>query len=134
MAMSCGGPRGVRADINMTPMIDVLLVLIIIFMVITPTVSTGLDASIPQAPEAGPVQPAPSHDIVVSVLADGTLRLNQEAIARADLEGRLAAIYQHAGNAPVFIRGDRQVDYRLVAEVIDMAHSAGIGRIGLMGN
>ena len=132
MAMSLGGGRGPRAEINMTPMIDVLLVLIIIFMVITPTKSVGLDTLIPQAADK-PVA-APSHDIVISILADGSIRLNQEPVEHALLEARLRGLWSHGGNAPVFIHGDKTLDYRQVADVIDIAREAGIGRIGLMGN
>lgn len=134
MSMSCGGGRGPRAEINMTPMIDVLLVLIIIFMVITPTRSHGLDALVPQAAPPGPVREAPPHEIVISILADGAILLNREPVGQAALEARLATMYAGGGSTPVFIRGDKHLEYRQIAEVIDLAKRAGVSRIGLMGN
>ncbi len=134
MSMSLNGGRGPRADINMTPMIDVLLVLIIIFMVITPTKSVGLKALVPQESDHSPAQSEPSHDIVISILADGSIRLNQEPVEAMLLESRLAALFSPGGNTPVFIRGDKTLEYRQVTEVIAIARKAGIGRIALMGN
>ena len=133
MGMSLGGGRGMRADINMTPMIDVLLVLIIIFMVIVPTKSVGLDAQIPQPADSAPAAPPP-HEIVISILADGSIHLNQEPVEQDQLEARLRGLWAHAGIAPIFIKGDRSLEYRRVADVIDIAHQAGIERIGLLGN
>jgi len=133
MGMSLGGGK-TKAEINMTPMIDVLLVLIIIFMVITPTVSVGLDTQVPQPSVAADAEPARPTEIVVSILADGSIRLNQEPVERANLEGRLTALFARSGDTPVFIRGDKSLEYRSVAEVIDTAKRAGVHRIALMGN
>jgi len=79
MGMSLGGPGRLKADVNMTPMIDVLLVLIIIFMVITPITPKGLEALIPQASQ-GPA--AASDDLVITVRSDKSLRLNQSGSVR----------------------------------------------------
>ena len=133
MGMSVGGSGGPKADINMTPMIDVLLVLIIIFMIITPTVSVGLDANIPQPSTDATTQPSPPQEIVISILADGSILLNQEPVPHDNLERRLASIYARGGSTPVFIKGDKSLEYRLVAEVIDTAKRAGVSRIALMG-
>lgn len=133
MAMSLGTGK-TRAEINMTPMIDVLLVLIIIFMVITPTVSVGLDANLPQPTQATQAEPKRPNEIVISILADGAIRLNQEPIDRSNLESRLTSLFAHGGSTPVFIRGDKNLEYRLIAEVIDTAKRAGVNRIALMGN
>jgi biopolymer transport protein TolR len=134
MSMSLNSGRGPRAEINMTPMIDVLLVLIIMFMVITPTKSVGLKALVPQEPAQTPAEPAPSHDIVISILADGSIRLNQEPVEATLLEGRLVGLFKHGGSTPVFIRGDKTLEYRQVTAVIAIARKAGIARIALMGN
>ena len=134
MSMSLNSGRGPRAEINMTPMIDVLLVLIIIFMVITPTKSVGLKALVPREPDHSPVQSEPSHDLVISILADGSIRLNQEPVEATLLEGRLVGLFKQGGSTPVFIRGDKTLEYRQVTEVIAIARKAGIARIALMGN
>jgi biopolymer transport protein TolR len=130
MGMSLGGPGRMKADVNMTPMIDVLLVLIIIFMVITPIAPRGLEALIPQASH-GPA--APSDDIVITVRSDKSLRLNQERITAEKLYGRLKGIFETSGNRVVFIRGEEGLEFQQIAEVIDIAKGAGAGRIGLMG-
>jgi biopolymer transport protein ExbD len=130
MGMSLGGPGRLKADVNMTPMIDVLLVLIIIFMVITPIAPKGLEALIPQ-PSHGPA--APSDDLVITIRSDKSLRLNQERINAEELYGRLKGIFATSGNRVVFIRGEEGLEFQQIAEVIDIAKGAGAGRIGLMG-
>jgi biopolymer transport protein TolR len=132
MAMSLGG-KGTRAEINITPMIDVLLVLIIIFMVITPLAPRGLPALVPQPSAGAPASPEPSHEIVISVVADG-VRLNQEELPIERLRARLVALFAHGGNQPVFLRGEKQLEFRRIAEVIDIARDAGVNRMAFMLN
>ena len=130
--MALGGRGPHKADINITPMIDVLLVLIIIFMVIAPTKEVGLHTMVPE-PSPPPQQTQPRiEDIVVTVHKDGTLLLNQETVVLASLPGRFAQIYQARGDAVVFVRGDRDLVFAQIAEVIDMAKGAGLLRIALM--
>jgi biopolymer transport protein TolR len=132
MGMSLGTKGGQKADINMTPMIDVLLVLIIIFMVIAPTKSRGLDALVPQtsnAPER--TQPA-RHDIVVTVNGNGQVSLNQEEMDLPTLQARLLALFKTGANAVVFVRGEKDLPFEEVSQVIDIAKGAGVNRIGLM--
>jgi len=85
MSMNAGGSGGRKADIDMTPMIDVLLVLIIIFMVITPLETHGLNTLIPQQSTVDPVQSTPSFDIVISIAKEREIHVNQEAVAYAAL-------------------------------------------------
>ena len=132
MSMNVGGPGGRKADINMTPMIDVLLVLIIIFMVITPLKTHGLNTLIPQQSDVDPVKPVPSIDIVISVAKGHLVHVNQEEVAYAALPQRLAALYFSSGGAHLFVRGDRDLAFQDVAQIIDMAKGAGWQRIGLM--
>ena len=131
MAMSMGSSRGPKAEINLTPMIDVLLVLIIMFLVITPVPSRGLDALVPQPSDGG--NPA-SPPIVITVRGDGTFRLNQEALDFAALQRRLTQIFVRATNQAIFVRGDGDVDFAPVAQVIDMARGLGISHVALMSN
>ena len=125
------GDRSHKADINITPMIDVLLVLIIIFMVITPLSPVGLNTLLRAPAPEGPARPR-LQDIVVTVQRDGTLLLNSERVARASLPGRLAQIFQARGDTVIFLRGDGDLEYSRVAEVIDAAKGAGLQRVALM--
>jgi biopolymer transport protein TolR len=130
MAMSLRGSLDRKAELNVTPLIDVLLVLLIIFMVITPSLSIGLDALVPQASnqKASP----PADDIVISVLGDGNVHLNEETVAVADLSERLKAVFRIAPDRVVFVRGKKQLDFQEVADVIDIAKGAGLERVALV--
>jgi biopolymer transport protein TolR len=133
MSMSLGGSGKPRADINMTPMIDVLLVLIIIFMVITPIAPKGLEALIPQPATRDHPADEREDNLIISVLDDGSVRINQEAVAWHRLQERLKRILSNRGNRAVFVRGERGIEFEPVAMAIDLAKEAGAGRIGLMG-
>ena len=121
-----------KAQINMTPMIDVLLVLIIIFMVITPVTQTGLRALVPQPAPDNPEQSPPAQDIVITVRPDGTVRLNQEPVNVTDLRRRLTLLVRTATDRVIFVRGEKGLEFRAVAEVIDIANGAGFNRVALM--
>jgi biopolymer transport protein ExbD len=124
--------RNQKAQINVTPMIDVLLVLIIIFLVITPQKQVGLKALVPQS-AADDAQPQPpSQDIVITVRSDRTVQLNQEPIEMRNLQERLVRLFGNAADHVVFVRGDRTLDFQYVAEIIDIARGAGLNRIALM--
>jgi biopolymer transport protein ExbD len=127
-----GGGGGPKSDINMTPMIDVLLVLIIIFMVITPLTPKGLEALIPQPPP--PNQPPQNDDrvVVVTINKDLSMLINTEPIAEGALGKRLEDIFKTRADRTMFVKGDPDIEYKLVAEVIDIAHGAGIDKVGLM--
>ena len=133
MAMSMGSGGGPKSDINMTPMIDVLLVLIIIFMVITPLTPKGLEALIPQPPKPNePVTPADERTIVVTINKDHSMLVNTEPIDEPALGKRLEDIFKTRAERIMFVKGDPDIEYRWVAEVIDIAHGAGIDKVGLM--
>ena len=132
MSMMVGNRGGQKADINMTPMIDVLLVLIIIFMVITPIAPRGLEALVPKPASSPPPANAVSRDLVITVNADGTMEINRQPIERAALAERLDALYRTAGGAYLFVRASRDLEFREVVRVMDIARGAGWQRIGLM--
>jgi len=128
MTVNTGGSQ--KAEINVTPMIDVLLVLIIIFMVITPLTPRGLNTLVPQ--ESSATATAPVQHPVITVRSDGDVQLNQEPVALTDLEPRLRRLVGSAANATVFVRGEHGLEFRQVAAVIDIARGAGFERVGLM--
>ncbi|PYT30944.1 MAG: biopolymer transporter ExbD [Acidobacteria bacterium] len=133
MAMAVGGSGGAKADINMTPMIDVLLVLIIIFMVITPLTPKGLEALVPQPPKADqPQSQADQRTVVIVINRDKSMQINQEPTDEQRLGPRLEEIFKTRAERVVFVRGDNDLEYQYVAKAIDIAHGAGIDRVGLM--
>jgi biopolymer transport protein ExbD len=133
MGMAVGGGKGVKSDINMTPMIDVLLVLIIIFMVITPLTPKGLEAIVPQPPPPGtPPSAADQRTVVVTIDGNHHIQINSEDSDYDKLGGRLEEIFKTRAERVVFVKGDPSLEYSYVAKVIDIAHGAGIDKVGLM--
>jgi biopolymer transport protein ExbD len=128
-----GGSGGPKADINMTPMIDVLLVLIIIFMVITPLTPKGLEALVPQPPPPNQKPNQSDQRTVVIVIDDKhNMSINSEPTDEAKLGGRLEEIFKTRAERVVFVKGDPSLDFQWVARAIDIAHGAGIDKVGLM--
>ncbi len=137
MAMSMGGGGGYSSDINVTPMIDVLLVLLIIFMVIVPVTPKGLDALVPQPPK-DPQKQQPQNDrtIVVQVLyhpgAPPEYKINETDVNKVDLLPKLTEIYANRAERVMFVRGDDDLNFASIAEVIDIGRAANVDHIGLM--
>src|SRR5579875_2294101 len=138
MAMGGGsGPGGLSSDINVTPLIDVLLVLLIIFMVIVPVTPKGLSALVPQPPKN------PQHDtpndrtIVVQVTSrpGGGLpgyKINDQDFAKDALTPKLTEIFSTRQEKVMFVKGDKDLDFGPIAEVIGMGHQADVTNIGIM--
>ena len=133
MAMSMGSGSGPKSDINMTPMIDVLLVLIIIFMVITPLTPKGLEALIPQPPPPNQKQDQPDdRTVVVTINKDHSMLINTDPIVESALPKRLEDVFRTRAERIMFVKGDPDIEYKWVAEVVDIAHGAGVDKVGLM--
>jgi biopolymer transport protein ExbD/biopolymer transport protein TolR len=137
MAMGGGSGTGKAvSDINVTPLIDVLLVLLIIFMVIVPVTPHGLPTLVPQPPKNKDQQEPNDRTIVVQVLANGkgepSYKINDDTFAKSAIEPKLAEIFATRQEKVMFVKGDADLDYGKVAEVIDMGHQAEVDNIGLI--
>ncbi len=128
------GSSRLLGDVNVTPMIDILLVLLIIFMVITPVVPRGLSTRLPQ--RSSNLNPAPEAPIVVEI-AKGrnglpSYKINQQGVSFEELESRLSSILELRADKVMFVKGDDNLDFSTIAAVMDMGKAAGADRIGLM--
>jgi biopolymer transport protein TolR len=138
MAMTTGGASGGQtADINVTPLIDVLLVLLIIFMVITPLTPKGLEALVPQPPPPNQPETQTDRTVVVQVIqAPGDkpkLKINQEEVTWENLQTRLTDIFKTRAERVMFVKGDPDVEFQNVAQVIDIARGTQVvDRVGLI--
>jgi biopolymer transport protein TolR len=136
MGMGGGGTGGAVSEINVTPLIDVLLVLLIIFMVIVPVTPRGLDTLIPQPPKDKTQDQPNDRTIVVQVLSNGagapSYKINDSAFNKTDIEPKLVEIFSTRQEKVMFVKGDKDLDFSKVAEVIDFGHQAGVDNIGII--
>lgn len=135
ISLASGSSRRARVDMNVTPLIDVLLVLIIIFLVIQPNKSEGLPALVPAEPDpataAAPPEPDPTT-VVLEVRGDQSLAINTQPVAREQLGNRLREIFAQRAAKILFVKGDPRLEFAQVAGPIDTARGAGITQIALL--
>jgi biopolymer transport protein TolR len=131
MAMTTGGSTGLSNDINVTPMIDVLLVLLIIFIMAVPMMRKAIDLQLPDpTPQPNQTQVQPDQ-IVLQVLPGGAYKINSEAVTKDNLSTRLKAVYDGRPEKIIFVKGDPKVKYQDVIFGMDQARGAGVKVIGI---
>ena len=137
MAFGVGGPgpehhdEEVLADINVTPLVDVMLVLLIIFMITAPMLHQGVEVALPRA-EAETLPLRVDDPLVLTVNRDGLVYIEDTPVHPTQIVERLLPILERRGDDTVFLKGDRDVAYGRVIEVLDVLHQAGVTRIGMV--
>ncbi|MBP1594701.1 MAG: outer rane transport energization protein ExbD [Acidobacteria bacterium] len=132
MSMAVGTSTGPKSDINITPYIDILLVLLIIFMVITPVRQMDLEVKVPQPAPEDLTAPPSADVIVVSMSETAQLAINQEPVGIGDLGAKLLEIYSARANKNMFISASAKLPYGDVVKIIDIAKGAGVQDVGLL--
>jgi biopolymer transport protein TolR len=136
MSMTTGEAGGNMSDINVTPMIDILLVLLIIFMVIVPVTPKGLDALVPQPSKDQKQNNTSDRTIVVQVLYVAGQRpqykINETEVSKQELLPKLTDIYANRAERIMFVKGDDDLNFSYIAEVIDIGKAANVDHIGMM--
>jgi biopolymer transport protein TolR len=121
----------VKGDINVTPLVDVCLVLLIIFMVVTPMLQQGVSVTLPETAKPTKI-PENQRQITVSVRSDGTVFIKEKPVPEKNLQAELAAIHEQSPDREVVLKGDRRLQYKQVRDVMRLINEAGFTRVGLV--
>ncbi len=130
MAMGGGPGNGPMSEINVTPLVDVMLVLLVIFMVTAPMMTTGVDVNLPQTKGGALDESTPP--IIVSITGEAAIYVNDRRASLADLAAILQAEHRTAGRPQVFLKADRAVPYGLVVQVMGALKAAGVEKLGMV--
>ncbi len=130
MAFSNTGTDGMMSDINVTPFVDVMLVLLIIFMVTAPLMTTGMDVHLPRAD--APTMELSEDQLVLTIKADGTYLIGEHELTMEDLQIKIPAIAEANPDQDVFLRADGSVPYENVAQIMALCTKAGFSRMGMI--
>jgi biopolymer transport protein ExbD len=132
MAMSVGSIRGVKSDINVTPLVDVVLVLLIIFMVITPLLQVGYQVSVPPEVKSAAPPPTSADQIIVSLSRDGHMYINKDLVPAARFPSRLAETMRNREAKIVFFAAHGDLAFDQVADFLDLCHNNGAEKLGIV--
>jgi biopolymer transport protein TolR len=131
MAMNLGG-SAVKSDINVTPLVDVVLVLLIIFMVVTPLLQKGFDMEIPPEVQASPIEDPTKLQLILTVKGDSRLYLNKTEVQRQNLEEEVAKAVTGHKDKVMFIQADPALDYGYVVALMDICRQGGVETVALI--
>ena len=130
MGMSSGDEHGMMAEINVTPFVDVMLVLLIIFMITAPMMTSGMQVELPRADAAA--LPAADKQLVLSITEEGEYYINEHQITPSELAAKLRAIVKANPEQEVFLKADGQVPYEKVAQLMASCTKAGVTKLGMV--
>jgi len=132
MGMDSGGGDGVKSDINVTPLVDVVLVLLIIFMVVTPMLQKGKDVQLPMTANPNVKKSDDKNDVLVSITSDGTLYLETNMITKEQLAATLSETFQRSPGKTIIIKGDKRLTFGDVKDVMLIVNQAGFTNVAVM--